>query len=154
MVYNSIRKKEREDKKMKKTYYFDVDGVLADFHNPYRELNNRFASCTYEFIRNLKPFTNNINLVKNLVADGNRVYISTMVANENTKKARLEWLAENLPEIPQYRIITIVGHGNKAKNRKTKVGILVDDKKENCRQWEKEGLQAVWVEEKGGNINL
>ena len=138
---------------MKHTYYFDVDGVLADFHNAYDPMNRK-ASLTYEFIRGLKPFVENINLVKSLIAEGNRVYISTMVANETTKRARIDWLAEYLPEIPSYRIITIVGHGNKADHMKTKKGTLVDDKKANCRQWEKAGHQAYWLEVKGGKIEL
>lgn len=135
------------------TYYFDVDGVLADFHSEY-DPANRAKSLTYDFIRNLKPFTQNVELVKALIANGDRVYISTMVANETTKKARLDWIAEMLPEIPKYRIIAIVGHGNKAQHMKTKDGILVDDKKANCRQWEKAGHKAVWLEVKGGAITL
>ena len=71
---------------MKQTYYFDVDGVLADFHGVYNPMN-RDESLTYDFIRNLRPFAENIALVKALIADGNRVYISTMVANET-----LAWL--------------------------------------------------------------
>lgn len=138
---------------MKKTYYFDVDGVLANFHEVYNP-KNRAESLTYKFIRELQPFTENINLVKKLIADGNRVYISTMVANEATKKARIEWINEMLPEIPSYRIITIVGHGNKAQYMKTKDGILIDDKKANCRQWEKAGHSAIWLEIKGSKIEL
>lgn len=136
-----------------KTYYFDVDGVLADFHSAYNPMN-RGESLTYEFIRNLKPFVENIALVKSLIANGDRVYISTMVANESTKQARIDWLAEMLPEIPRYRIITILGYGKKCDKMRTKDGILIDDKKANCRQWEKAGHQAIWLEEKGGEITL
>jgi 5'(3')-deoxyribonucleotidase len=138
---------------MKKTYYFDVDGVLADFHSKYDPMN-RAESLTYNFIRNLKPFAENVALVKRLVAEGNRVYISTMVANEATKKARIDWLAEMLPEIPAYRIITIVGHAKKCDKMRTKDGILIDDKLANCKQWIKAGHEAVWLEAKGGAITL
>ena len=134
-------------------YYFDVDGVLADFHSEY-DPTNRAASLTYTFIRNLKPFAENIKAVKALVAVGEQVFISTMVANENTRKARIEWLAEYLPEIPAERVITIMGHGNKAEHMMTEDGILVDDKKANCRQWEKADHKAVWLEVKGGHISL
>ena len=136
-----------------KTYYFDVDGVLADFHSAYNPMN-RGESLTYEFIRNLKPFVENIALVKSLIANGDRVYIATMVANESTKKARIDWLAEMLPEIPQYRIITIVGYGKKCDRMRTKDGIQKKKKKANCRQWEKAGHKAIWLEEKGGKITL
>ncbi len=134
------------------TYYFDVDGVLADFHGVY-DKNNRAVSLTYNFIRGLKPFTENVLLVKKLIANGNKVYISTIVSNEKTKQARIDWLAEMLPEIDINNIILIVGHGNKA-NYIREDGILVDDKKANCKQWEKAGHKAIWLETKGGKIEL
>lgn len=134
------------------TYYFDVDGVLADFHSVYNK-DNRAESLTYDFIRNLKPFAENVQIVKNLIAHGVQVYISTMVANEITKQARIDWLAEMLPEIPVENIIAIIGHGNKADYIR-EAGILVDDKKANCRQWEKAGYKAIWLEVKGGKIEL
>lgn len=135
-----------------KVWYFDVDGVLADFHSVY-DKDNRAASLTYEFIRGLQPFTENVQLVKALIAKGDKVYINTMVANEQTKRARIDWLAEMLPEITIDYIITIVGHGNKADFIRED-GILVDDKKANCRQWEKAGHKAYWLEVKGGKIEL
>lgn len=135
------------------TYYFDVDGVLADFHSVY-DHKNRAQSLTYNFIRNLKPFEENVKLVKSLIASGHEVFISTMVANETTKKARIDWLSEVLPEVPKYKVITIVGHGNKADFMKTADGVLVDDKKENCKKWEKAGHKAIWLEVKGGKITL
>lgn len=135
------------------TYYFDVDGVLANFHEAYNPAN-RAESLTYKFIRNLRPFVENIAVVKALIAAGHDVYISTMVANEVTRQARLDWLAEMLPEIVADHIITIVGHGNKAQFMKTEDGILVDDKKANCRQWEKAGHTAYWLEVKGAKVEL
>ena len=135
------------------TYYFDVDGVLANFHEVY-DPANRPVSQTYEFIRNLRPFVENIALVKELIATGNEVYISTLVANVETERARIDWLGEYLPEISFGHIITIVGYGNKAQFMRTEDGILVDDKKANCRQWEKAGHTAYWLEEKGGKIEL
>lgn len=137
---------------MRTNYYFDVDGVLADFHNAY-DATNRKACTTYNFIRNLVPFFANIALVKALIADGNNVYISTMVANEDCKKARIEWLNEFLPEIPNDRIIVLF-KGRKCDNMLTEDGVLVDDKKANCNQWVKAGHKAVYLETKGGTINL
>lgn len=135
------------------TYYFDVDGVLADFHSAYNPAK-RFESLTYNFIRNLAPFAHNVALVKELIASGNEVFISTMVANEVTKQARIDWLREMIPELAAENIITIVGNGKKHEYMKTSDGILIDDKKTNCRQWEKAGFKAIWLEVKGAQITL
>lgn len=135
------------------TYYFDVDGVLANFHKAY-DANNRAKSLTYTFIRNLEPFMENIKLVKALIENGNEIFISTMVANETTKRARIDWLAEMLPEIDEFHIITIIGHGKKSGHMKTADGILIDDKKANCREWERAGYKAYWLEVRGGRVEL
>lgn len=134
-------------------YYFDVDGVLADFHSAY-DKNNRGLSLTYNFIRNLKPFVANVELVKKLINEGNNVYISTAVANETTKKARLDWIAEYIPELAIDHIITVMGNAKKCDNMLTDDGVLIDDKKANCRQWEKAGHKAIWLEEKGAAVVL
>jgi 5'(3')-deoxyribonucleotidase len=133
--------------KMKQTYYFDMDGVLANFH---KEPYNPYHAMSREWIANLEPFTNAIETVKKLIANGNRVYISSLAASENAKQGKLEWLAKYLPEIKKSRVIIIVGNGKKAEYMKTKTGILVDDKLANCKQWTKiSGQPAIWVEEKG-----
>lgn len=132
-------------------YYFDMDGVLADFHGAYTSREQAFQ---YDFIANLAPFTANVEAAKALIAKGNRVYISSLAASEEAKQAKIDWLAKYLPEIPRYRIIIIVGHGNKAQHMKTKTGTLIDDKASNCRQWEKAGHKAIWLETKGGAISL
>lgn len=131
---------------MTSNYYFDMDGVLADFHGAYTSREQAFS---YDFIAGLAPFTGNIELAKSLIRKGNRVYISSLAASEDAKRAKIDWLAKYLPEIPAYRIIIIVGHGNKANYMKTKTGTLIDDKKANCRQWEKAGHKAIWLETKG-----
>lgn len=131
-------------------YYFDVDGVLADFHSVY-DNKNRAKSLTYGFIRELKPFMENIKVIRQLLAEGNDVYISSMVANEATKQARMDWLAEFLPEVDEDHIILLM-KGRKVDHMKTADGVLVDDKEANCKQWMKAGHKAVFLQVKGAKV--
>ena len=132
-------------------FYFDMDGVLADFHGAYTSREQAFQ---YDFIANLAPFTVNVELAKSLIEQGNRVYISSLAASEEAKQAKIDWLAKYLPELKAENIIIVVGHGNKAKYMKTETGILVDDKESNCKQWRKAGHEAIWLEVKGQTVVL
>ena len=131
----------------RKVYYFDMDGVLANFHKePYNYAN----AISREWIANLDPFMSAIGVVKKLIAEGKSVYINSLAASEEAKQGKIEWLAKYLPEIKSNHIIIIVGNGKKAEYMRTKTGILVDDKASNCRQWTKiSGQPAIWVEQKG-----
>lgn len=131
----------------KKVYYFDMDGVLANFH---KEPYTYAKAINREWIANLEPFPEAIATVKNLIAEGKSVYISSLSASEEAKLGKMDWLAKYLPEIPKSHIIIIVGSGKKAEFMKTKTGTLVDDKASNCKQWTKiSGQPHIWVEVKG-----
>ena len=144
--------RKREDKQMKKVYYFDMDGVLADFHKAYE--TDKAVAFSRAKMANLEPFTQAVETVKNLMANGKSVYINTLAANEDAKQGKLEWLAKYLPEIKRNHIIIIVGNGKKAEQMKTKTGTLVDDKLANCKQWTKiSGQPAIWIENRG-QVNI
>lgn len=128
------------------TYYFDMDGVLANFH---KEPFKRGNALSYNFMVNLDPFMETIKLVKSLIKKGEKVYISSLAACEDAKRAKIDWLAKYLPEIKEENIIIIIGNGKKHENMKTEDGILVDDKKANCTAWEKAGHKAIFVETRG-----
>ena len=81
------------------TYYFDMDGVLANFHKAYA--NNK----------------------------GERVYIQTNAANENGKAGKVEWLAKYIPEVTSERFICIVGHGKKIDYIREDGMLIDDDSK-------------------------
>ena len=127
-------------------YYFDMDGVLANFH----EHKDGWRSAgQYSFIRNLRPFDEAVNLVNNLIANGVEVYISSLCMNEAAKQAKVDWLAQYIPTLDVDHIIIMVGNAKKHENMKTYDGILVDDKLANVRAWRKAGHKAVYVETKG-----
>ena len=128
------------------SYYFDMDGVMANFHE--HKDGWKYAG-SYNFIRNLKPFMDTVNLINDMIANGKSVYISSLCRNETAKQAKIDWLAEYIPNLRKDHIIILVGNGKKVENRKTKGGVLIDDKEANIKQWRKAGLKAVYVEVKG-----
>ena len=105
------------------TYYFDMDGTLADFHGAY---TSHADACRYDFIRNLAPFTANVETMRKAIANGHNCYILSKAANEEAKQAKIDWLAEFIPELTADKIIIIVGYGKKYEHM-VEEGILIDD---------------------------
>lgn len=133
-----------------KNYYIDMDGVIANFHKePYKYTN----AINREWIANLEPFMENVEIVRNLVITEN-VYILSKAANEDAKLGKLEWLARYIPELNRNHIIIIVGNGKKVDYIRTENGILIDDDMKNINPWRKAGFDYIYIKEKGAKINL
>ena len=133
------------------TYYFDMDGVIANFHKePYKYAN----AINREWIANLEPFMENVEILRNLLVNKKSVYILTKAASEEAKQGKLDWLARYVPEIEAKRVIVIVGNGKKVDFMRTKTGILIDDDKKNTTPWIKAGHKAITLEYKGQTITL
>ena len=133
------------------TYYFDMDGVLANFHKAYA--TNKATAMSRKAMAELEPFADNVALVRSLIAEGIKVYILTKAANEAGKAGKIDWLANYIPEITAEQFICIVGSGRKV-DFVREAGVLVDDDPKNIRQWEKGGFTGLLVTEKGGRIDL
>ena len=133
------------------TYYFDMDGVLANFHKAYAI--DRATALKAAAMAALEPFTANVAIVRDLIATGNTVYILTKAANEAGKAGKVEWLARYIPEITAERFICIVGAGRKVDYIRED-GILVDDDAKNTRPWIKAGHAAITLTVKGETIAL
>lgn len=130
-------------------YYFDMDGVLANFHE---HKDGWKRAMYYDFIRSLKPFQEAIDLVNEMLTRKEvEIYISSLAASEDAKRAKLDWLAQYIPNLKVANVIILVGSGkrNKADYMKTEDGILVDDKEENVKAWRKQGHKAVFVATRG-----
>lgn len=133
------------------TYYIDMDGVIANFHKePYSYAN----ACNTQWIANLEPFMYNVQIIKNLIKEGNEVFILSKAAHKNAEVGKKIWLKKYLPEIVEEKIIIIVGNGRKVDYIKTETGILIDDDKRNVNPWIKAGFQAILLNTKGAMIEI
>lgn len=133
------------------TYYFDMDGVLANFHKAYATDKNTAASR--EAMANLEPFTENVATVRRLIAEGVKVYILTKARNEAGRQGKIDWLKKYIPEMLLINFICIVGYGRKVDFIREN-GILIDDDIKNTRQWIKAGYQAITLTTKGEAVSL
>ena len=133
------------------TYYFDMDGVLANFHKAYATDKNTAASR--EAMANLEPFVENVATVRRLIAEGVKVYILTKARNEAGKAGKIDWLAKHIPELALANFICIVGDGRKI-DFIHEAGVLVDDDPKNTRQWIKAGYEAITLTEKGEAVAI
>lgn len=135
---------------MTKAYYFDMDGVIANFHKePFKYTN----AISREWIANLEPFMENINLMRKLILANEIVYILTKAASENAKLGKIDFLKKYVPEFDFNKFICIVGSGKKI-DYIQEDGMLIDDDIKNIRQWEKAGQEVYFVEAKGKSIEL
>jgi 5'(3')-deoxyribonucleotidase len=132
------------------TYYIDMDGVIANFH---KEKYSYANAINRQWIASLEPFTHNVNVIKNLIATGNTIYILTKAASENARLGKIDWLAKYLPEITIDRFICIVGNGKKVDYIRED-GTLIDDDKKNTTPWEKAGHRAILLASKGELIRV
>ena len=136
------------------TYYFDMDGVLANFHKDFDYKKRAQQAMNRQWIANLDPFMDNIQEVKALIAKGDRVYILTAAANDQARLGKIDFLAKWIPELNvETSFICIVGHGKKVDFMKEE-GILIDDDMKNIRPWRKAGFTAVYLETKGEAVHF
>lgn len=135
---------------MKKVFYWDMDGVLADFHKNY---TNRGQAMSYEYLANLPAFTENVATLRAMITAGETCYILTKAANEDAKQGKIDWLAKYVPEMSIERFICIVGYGKKVDYIR-EAGLLIDDDEKNTKQWTKAGYEALLLTTKGEAVTL
>lgn len=132
------------------TTYWDMDGVLANFHKAYAL--NKGVALNRKAMAELEPFMENVNTLRNLIATGNLCYILTKAANDEGAKGKIEWLAKYVPEMAADKIIIIM-KGRKVDNIRED-GILIDDDERNTKQWTKAGHEAITLTEKGEAVRI
>lgn len=132
------------------TYYWDMDGVLANFHKAYAV--DKAVALKREAMAGLEAFPENVATLRALIAAGNTCYILTKAANADGAQGKVEWLAKYVPEMDAEHTI-IITKGRKVDNMR-EAGILVDDDMANIRQWRKGGYEAIYLEAKGEAVRV
>lgn len=132
------------------TYYWDMDGVLADFHTAYA--TDKATALKREAMANLAAFAENVATLNRLMAQGHTCYILTKAANADGAQGKMDWLAKYVPTMDADHVI-ILFKGRKV-DAIREAGILVDDDATNCRQWVKGGYEAIYLQAKGEAVAL
>ena len=135
---------------MTKATYWDMDGVLANFHKAYA--TNKGVALNRKAMAELEPFTENVNTLRALIAAGTTCYILTKAANENGAAGKIDWLRKYVPEMDAAHTI-IITKGRKVDYIRED-GILIDDDAANTRQWTKAGHEAITLTEKGEAVRI
>jgi len=138
-MYNVYRKREREGTTMTRIW-FDMDGTIADLYNEKDWLEDIQRKDTRPF-ENAKVIIKE-EILKDLEAEGYLLGIITWTPKNATReycrkvrKAKVEWLKKNYPNI-NFDTIHCIKYGtNKWYYRDTKDDILVDDEIQNIKRW-------------------
>ena len=135
---------------MTKVTYWDMDGVLANFHKAYA--TDKAVALKREAMANLEAFTENVNTLRRLISAGATCYILTKAANDDGAAGKIDWLRKYVPEMDAAHIIIIM-KGRKV-DQIREDGILIDDDAANTRQWTKAGHEAITLTVKGEAVRI
>lgn len=128
---------------MKKTIYFDLDGVLVDFYGVNGWLDYILASDPTPY-KKAKPLVNMSILARYIhkaQTKGYEVGVISWLAKDATveydnavTKAKLEWLETHLPSV-EFDQISIVKYGTPKSLFAKGEAILFDDEEPNRNEW-------------------
>lgn len=135
------------------TVYFDMDGVLANFDKAVQEMggiDNLPWLNSKGFFRKLQPIGTPNDTIQLLQGLGYNVYILSKVevrdvAGQQRAIDKVNWCKEHLPSLPSENVIIVPYHENKVDYLKSDIrtSVLLDDYKENLKEWHNLGGYAV-----------
>ncbi len=129
---------------MAKKIFFDMDGTIADLYNEENWLT-RLLNEEKGLFRNLKPMHDKDRLTKvinDLIELGFEIEIITWTPKNVTQEyikiveeEKKEWIQEHFPMIKNIHFLAYGIPKQKAKYKKAKLEILVDDNLEVVEMW-------------------
>ena len=129
---------------MAKKIFFDMDGTIADLYNEENWLT-RLQNEEKGLFRNLKPIHDKDKLTKifnELVELGFEIEVITWTPKnvsqdyiEIVEQEKKEWIQEHFPIIKNIHCLNYGVPKQKAKYKKAKLEILVDDNLEIIEMW-------------------
>jgi len=139
-----ITEREREERKMTKAIYFDMDGTIANLYGvdgwldmlinedttPYAKATPLIRLCTLaRMLNRLQKDGWHIGIVSWLSKNGSKEYNNAVI------ETKLEWLANHMPSV-EWNEIKIVEYGTpKSTVVNINGGILFDDEEKNRIEW-------------------
>lgn len=126
------------------TYYFDMDGTIADFYNVEGWLNDLISEKVRPYAE-AKPLVNPEKLkkiIEKLKAEGYNFGIISWTSkngskdfNKKVRKTKIEWLNKYFPDC--FSEIHIIKYGTPKYKVAKNHGILFDDEIGNREKWNK-----------------
>ena len=143
---------------MNEIVYFDLDGVLANWVEQYKNKSNipldklekmsqeerhkiKEKLFNYDFFFTMKPITKGVNLYKNLVRTGATIAVLSATGDinkEEVARAKRDWVKKYIGNID---VILVDDGEHKWSKRKQGYDkhILIDDREKVLNAWKKHG---------------